>query len=66
MQAFESVSVRQASRRKTFLIQSPNLHCILINTVKEMDIGHFLIGVAGQPYSHQKRKHNECRQPELL
>ncbi|GFT94674.1 uncharacterized protein TNCV_1990941 [Trichonephila clavipes] len=31
-----------------------------------MDIVHFLTNVAGHPYSHQKRKYYECRQPELL
>ncbi|GFY44091.1 hypothetical protein TNIN_442681 [Trichonephila inaurata madagascariensis] len=67
MKVFESFSVRQAYRRKSCLVQSPGLHGIPIcNAVNEMDIGHFLISVAGHPHNSQKRKHDECRQPELL
>ncbi|GFY56213.1 hypothetical protein TNIN_51291 [Trichonephila inaurata madagascariensis] len=45
----------QASRRKSFPVQSPGLQGIPIhNAVNEMDIGHFLINVAGHPYSRQK------------
>ncbi|GFU30185.1 hypothetical protein TNCV_3625201 [Trichonephila clavipes] len=55
MQAFEIFSVRQASRRKSFPVQSPDLQGIPIrNTVNEMGIGYFLISVAGHPYSNQK------------
>ncbi|GFS39126.1 hypothetical protein TNIN_148451 [Trichonephila inaurata madagascariensis] len=67
MEAFEIFSVRQASRRKSFPVQSAGLEDIpILYDVKKLDIGHFLISVTGPPYSRQKRKHNECRQPELL
>ncbi|GFY22344.1 hypothetical protein TNCV_398801 [Trichonephila clavipes] len=47
MQAFESFSVRQASGRKPFPVQSPGLQGIPIrNALNEMDIGNFLISVA--------------------
>ncbi|GFY74105.1 hypothetical protein TNIN_403601 [Trichonephila inaurata madagascariensis] len=67
MQVFEGFSVWHASRRKSFPVQSLGLQGIPIrNAVNEMDIDHFMIRVAGNPCSHQKRKHDECRQPELL
>ncbi|GFY37166.1 hypothetical protein TNIN_257771 [Trichonephila inaurata madagascariensis] len=67
MQAFERFSVRQASRRKSFSVQSPGLQSIPIrNAVNEMDISHFLITAAGHPYIRQKRKYDEGRQPFLL
>ncbi|GFY57262.1 hypothetical protein TNIN_326331 [Trichonephila inaurata madagascariensis] len=67
MQAFESFSVRQESRWKSFHVQSSGLQGIPIrNAVNEMDNGHFLISVAGHPYGRRKRKHDKCRQPEFL
>ncbi|GFS53645.1 hypothetical protein TNIN_494371 [Trichonephila inaurata madagascariensis] len=51
----------QASPKKTFPVQSPGIP--IRNAVNEMDIGHFLISVAGQPYSRQKRKHVRYEQP---
>ncbi|GFS90537.1 hypothetical protein TNCV_4097371 [Trichonephila clavipes] len=62
MQAFESFSFRQTSRRKSIPVQSPGFQGILYrNAENEMDIGHFLISVAGHPYIRQKRKHDEWR-----
>ncbi|GFY51744.1 uncharacterized protein TNIN_279691 [Trichonephila inaurata madagascariensis] len=53
--------------RKSFIVQSPGLQGIPYhNAVNEIYIGHFLVSVAGNSYSHQKRKHDECGQPELL
>ncbi|GFY61033.1 hypothetical protein TNIN_445011 [Trichonephila inaurata madagascariensis] len=61
IQAFESFPVRQAFRRKSFHVQLPGLQGIPnLNTVNEMDIGHFLIRVADDPYSRKKREHDEC------
>ncbi|GFW74332.1 hypothetical protein TNCV_3438851 [Trichonephila clavipes] len=65
----ELVSLRHLCKRskQAFPVQSPGLQSIPIrNVVNEMDIGHFLISIAGHPYSRQKWKHDECRQLELL
>ncbi|GFX06703.1 hypothetical protein TNCV_1753061 [Trichonephila clavipes] len=67
MQAFESFSFRQTSRRKSFPVQSPGLQGIPYRKViNETDIGHFLISVAGHHYNRQKQKHDGYGQPELL
>ncbi|GFY46742.1 hypothetical protein TNIN_299571 [Trichonephila inaurata madagascariensis] len=67
MQVFGSFSVRQAPRRKSLPLQSPGPpgHSYPLS-VNEMDIGHFLISVASHSFSHEKRKHDECRHSELL
>ncbi|GFV19298.1 hypothetical protein TNCV_3225581 [Trichonephila clavipes] len=55
MQTFESFSVRQVSRRRSFPVQSPGFQDIPIHkAVNEMDIGHFLISVASHANIHQK------------
>ncbi|GFY47385.1 hypothetical protein TNIN_206381 [Trichonephila inaurata madagascariensis] len=67
MKALKSFWVQQASRKKSLPVQSPELQGIHIrNALNEMDISHFLISLAGHPYSHQKRKYDECTQSQQL
>ncbi|GFU10658.1 hypothetical protein TNCV_1773281 [Trichonephila clavipes] len=63
----DSLRRRCRSSKQAFPVLSSGIQGIPIrNAVNEMNIGHFLISVAGHAYDRQKRKHDKCRQPELL